>query len=96
MSEDPQGPQCEGYDNETKLRCTETRTKLYQLPGKPPSLQKRWFCQPHGVMVSPAGGGIADEKGKLHKVVSWKGSGIIVEKQGQEAAVKTRPEKPEE
>jgi len=27
--------------------CPNTRTRLNQLPGKPPSLQNRWFCELH-------------------------------------------------
>ncbi len=96
-SEDPQGPQCEGYNEARNLRCTETNTKLYHLPGKPVHLQKRWFCQKHGTMIAPSGGGrLNEETGKLEKVVSWKDSGIVMEKVPLVAEVKiTRPPLPE-
>ena len=92
---DPQGAQCEGFDLRTRVRCTSTKTKLYQLPGAPPGLQKRWFCQIDGVKNSPTGGGIWNpETERLEKVVSWDESDIIVEKLPEQSEVKITKKKP--
>jgi len=92
MSEDPEGPQCDGYDSVKNLRCTSTKTKLYQLPGRPVGHQKKWFCQPHGVANAPTGGGIWNEKTqKRDKVVNWDESDIIVTKVPGQSEVIIRP-----
>jgi len=99
---DPEGPRCQGYDNVKDLQCAETRTKLYYLPGKPtPALQKRWFCQKHGTIISPTGGGIWNPKTeKLEHQVTWNGSDMLIEKIPQSAELKitkikkTRASKP--
>jgi len=91
MSQDVEGPQCEAQDSDTKVRCTSTKTRLYFIAGKPVGLQKRRFCQPHGVMLCPSGGGGIDAKGKHYPAVKWEDSDEVIEKVPGQAALTRRP-----